>query len=127
MVWSRAHGRGAGWLKRAAACGIAIGLVLGGLVSWRAHSTMSPCEATVRSGDRLHGVAVCLASRAERDRIWTARAYMYAGELDEAGGRARRLLSGPRYAEAHGILSYLALRGADARGRRADRPRARRG
>jgi tetratricopeptide (TPR) repeat protein len=93
---------------------IVAGAVAGSLIWWFTRTSISPCEAQVRSGNRRHGVAICLASYArtgdERDLVWAAKAEMYLGELDEADRLAHRILAGPHDGDAQGILSYVALR-----------------
>jgi tetratricopeptide (TPR) repeat protein len=75
---------------------------------------MSACERAVRSGDQQPGVDVCLQSYErtgnERDLVWAAKAYLQLGRFDAAEALATRLLGGARYGDAHGVLSYLAMR-----------------
>ena len=106
--------RGAHRWLRVAIGSIAVGAVAG-LVLWRfTHTSVSPCEKEVESGDRQRGVEICLASYErtgnQRDLDWAARAHLYLGELVEADEIAHRLLGGPLFGDARRILSYVTLR-----------------
>jgi tetratricopeptide (TPR) repeat protein len=83
------------------------------LIWWFAHVPMSACEKEVRFGDRRRGVQICLDSyqqrKDERDLAWAAKGYLSVGKSDEAEKLAHQLLTGSRYGDAHGILSYIAL------------------
>jgi tetratricopeptide (TPR) repeat protein len=86
-----------------------------GAVVWRVqHPGVSACEREVRTGDKRVGIELCLGSHREtgdpRELWWAARAYEYLGELEHAAEIGHRLLSGPLWGDAHGILSYVALR-----------------
>lgn len=111
------HESGARWWIQIVAGSIAAGALAGLLIWWFARVPMSACEQPVRSGDRRQhqrGVESCLASYEQsknpRDLAWAARGYMYLGEIDKAGALAQELLSGPRWGDAHAILSYVAVR-----------------
>lgn len=87
------------------------------VVWWLVPSPAARCEREVRYGDRKRGIELCRAifdrTGDERALLWAAKGYMYLGDvanIANAEQLARRLLSGPLYGEAHGILSYVALR-----------------
>jgi tetratricopeptide (TPR) repeat protein len=100
-------------------------MLAAGALGWWLAAPTSVCEQAVRSGDARRGVELCLdsyeRSRQPRDLAWAAKAYLQAGDLDDAERLARRLLAGPLFGDAHSILSYVALRsgsehaGSDAR------------
>ena len=93
---------------------VVIGSISSVLVWRHTRTSMSPCEWEVRQGDRQRAVELCLASydrtREERDLAWAAKAYLYLGDLDGAAKLATRMLHGPLSGDAHGILSYVAMR-----------------
>jgi len=88
--------------------------VAGALVWLVLHSSMSACEREVRSGDQQRGVDVCLQSYERtgnaRDLVWAAKAHLQLGRFDAAEALASRLLGSARYGDAHGVLSYVAMR-----------------
>lgn len=97
-----------------AMAGVVIGVISSVLV-WRCTRTsMSLCEREVRQGDRQRAVKLCLASydrtRDEHDLAWAAKAYLYLGKFDDAAKLADRTLRGPVSGDAHGVLSYIAMR-----------------
>jgi len=96
---------------RASVAGVVAGLLLG----WFVHVPMSACEEQIRARAWERGIKTCLASYARtkdpRDLAGAAKAHMQLGQIDKAEELARRLLAGPRYGDAHAILSYVALRG----------------
>lgn len=106
------------------ASGIVLSLVAG-LWIWRFKPATRSCEWEVRHGDRSRAVVKCLASYRktgdERELVWAAKAHLYLGQLEAADELANQLLSGSRSArspwptggatgDAHGILSYVAMR-----------------
>lgn len=106
---------------------LAVGSVAAGATAacliWQfAHISLSACEREVQHGDRRRGAAICLASYEQtghqRDLALAAKAYMYAGELDQAEKLAYKLVAGPFFGDAHAILSYVALRRGSGRAAR---------
>jgi len=97
------------------AAGSVAGVLAAALAWWLARTPALSCEQVVRSGDPRRGVELCLDSyertRQPRDLAWASRGYLYLGEIGNAERLARRLLTGPLYGDAQGILSYVALRG----------------
>jgi len=94
----------------------------GVLLWWFLHGQAPACEKEVRAGDLQRGIQTCLASYQQskdpRDLVWAAKGYLRVPEFDKADELAHQLFAGPRYGDAHAILSYVALRrgaGSDAR------------
>jgi tetratricopeptide (TPR) repeat protein len=115
MAWiSRLHVRRArGWLL--ALVSLAVALAVARVSGCPSQSRRgSACEREVRTGDRRIGVETCLRSYREtgdaHELLWAAKAYEYLGDLEHADEIAHRLLSGPLWGDAHGTLSYIALR-----------------
>lgn len=114
MIRSRVHHgcKARRWLLVLAT---AITVSAAALVVWLiTRSSMARCEREVRYGDRKRGIELCQASfdrtGDERALMWAAKGYMYLGDIANADKLARRLLAGTLSGEAHGILSYVALR-----------------
>jgi tetratricopeptide (TPR) repeat protein len=88
-----------------------VGALAGLLIWWFAHVPMSACEKEIRFGDRRRGVKICLKRYEERkdqrDLVWAAKGYLQLGEIAKAEELAYQLLTGPRYGDAHAILSYI--------------------
>jgi tetratricopeptide (TPR) repeat protein len=104
---------------RAVAAGaIVAGALAGLLIWWFVHVPMSACEEEVRFGNPRRGVEICRARYAQRqdprDLVWAARADLQLGKIDEAAQLAQDQLTGPRYGDAHAILSYIATRHGSA-------------
>lgn len=99
--------------RTVAAGTLATGALAGLLIWWSARVTMSACEKEVRSGDPRRGVEVCREHYAQtqdpHDLIWTAKADLLLGKIDEAAQLAQDQLAGPWYGDAHAILSYIAV------------------
>jgi len=104
------------------AWGIMAGALAGVMIWWFVHVPMSACEKEARSGDPGRVIQTCLESynqsKDPRDLVWAAKGYLRVPEFDKADKLAHQLLAGPRYGDAHAILSYVALRrgaGSEAR------------
>lgn len=97
---------------------VALAALAGLALWWGTRSSLSACESEVRSGNWQRAIAVCLASHHQRgddaDLVWAAKAHIQLDQLGPAGDLARRLLARPLHGDAHGILSYIALRSGDA-------------
>ena len=115
MAWAlERHARRAGWgiLLAAGFLGAAA------LTLWCAErprpARPSECERTVQNGDRHLGVDICLrsyrATGGQRALYWAVKAEVYLGEIDDADTLARGLVADVLDGDAHGMLSYLALR-----------------
>lgn len=115
MAWAlERHARRAGWgiLLAAGFLGAAA------LTLWCAERPRpagpSECERTVQNGDRHLGVDICLrsyrATGGQRALYWAVKAEVYLGEIDDADTLARGLVADVLDGDAHGMLSYLALR-----------------
>lgn len=92
-----------------------IAVATASLVTWRlVPSATARCERAVRDGDRKQGIQLCLAvfdrTGDERALMWAAKGYMYLGDIANAEQLARRVITGPLSGDAHGILSYGAVR-----------------
>ena len=113
------------WLQ--AALGSLAGALLAALVIWMcARSSMSLCEREVRNGDLQRAVETCAATYRHTGNghylVWTAKAHLYLGELAEAEQVVHQILDrslyidrrgqvdASLYGDAHGTLSYTALR-----------------
>jgi len=96
------------------AWGIMAGALAGVMIWWFVHVPMSACEKEARSGDPGRVIQTCLESynqsKDPRDLVWAAKGYLRVPEFDKADKLAHQLLAGPRYGDAHAILSYVALR-----------------
>jgi tetratricopeptide (TPR) repeat protein len=92
---------------RASVAGVIAGLLLG----WSGPAPMSLCEEQIRVRAWERGVKTCLASYARtndpRDLAGAAKAHLHLGQYGEAEELAKQLLAGPRYGDAHAILSYI--------------------